>query len=116
AAGTDEQITVFNNEAGQITGLNSQELLNASLGALPLELAEPLVITLGTGASQENREISMHVRDSDVIIRASTSIFNGQNREVLGALMVLTDITAIKRLELQIRRSDRLAIWVTLSA
>jgi PAS domain S-box-containing protein len=116
AAGTDEQITVFNNEAGQITGLNSQELLNASLGALPLELAEPLVTTLRTGESQENREIAMHVRDSDLIIRASTSIFHGQDREVLGALMVLTDVTAIKRLESQIRRSDRLASLGTLSA
>src|SRR5437660_6583987 len=116
AAGTDEQITVFNNEAGQITGLNSQEMLNASLGALPLDLAEPLVTTLRTGESQENREIAMHVGDSDVIIRASTSIFHGQDREVLGALMVLTDVTAIKRLELQLRRSDRLASLGTLSA
>ena len=35
---------------------------------------------------------------------------------MLGALMVLTDITALKRLELQIRRSDRLASLGTLSA
>jgi signal transduction histidine kinase len=35
---------------------------------------------------------------------------------VLGALVVLTDITALKRLELQIRRSDRLASLGTLSA
>ena len=35
---------------------------------------------------------------------------------MLGALVVLTDITALKRLELQIRRSDRLASLGTLSA
>jgi signal transduction histidine kinase len=35
---------------------------------------------------------------------------------MLGALMVLTDITALKRLEAQIRRSDRLASLGTLSA
>ena len=34
----------------------------------------------------------------------------------MGALMVLTDITSLKRLELQIRRSDRLASLGTLSA
>jgi signal transduction histidine kinase len=116
AAGTDERITVFNNEAGEITGLNSQELLDGSLGALPLDLAEPLITTLRTGESQDNREIVMHVGTADVIIRASTSIFHGQDRQVLGALMVLTDVTAIKRLELQIRRSDRLASLGTLSA
>ncbi|HZR78315.1 MAG TPA: ATP-binding protein, partial [Chthoniobacterales bacterium] len=116
AAGTDDRITVFNNEAGQITGLNPQELLDGSLGALPPELAEPLIATLRTGQRQEDCEIVLHVGRSDAIIRASTSIFHGQNREVLGALMVLTDVTAIKRLELQIRRSDRLASLGTLSA
>src|SRR5437879_610704 len=114
AAGTDERVTVFNNEAGQITGLNAQEIVD--LAALPLELAEPLITTLRTGESQENREICLQVGTGDVIIRASTSIFHGQDRQVLGALMVLTNITAIKRLELQIRRSDRLASLGTLSA
>jgi nitrogen-specific signal transduction histidine kinase len=116
AAGTDDRVTVFNNEAGQITGLNPQEMLDCSLSALPLELAEPLITTLRTAESQENREIAMHVGSADVIIRGSTSIFHGQDRQVLGALMVLTDVTAIKRLELQIRRSDRLASLGTLSA
>ncbi len=116
AAGTDDRITVFNNEAGQITGLNPQELLDGSLGVLPPELSDPLVATLRTGERQEDRELRLHVGKNDVIIRASTSIFHGQDREVLGALMVLTDITAIKRLEHQIRRSDRLASLGTLSA
>src|SRR5437660_7717064 len=61
AAGTDARVTVFNNEAGQITGLSPQELLDVSLDALPPELAEPLMITLRTGKSQENREIVMQV-------------------------------------------------------
>lgn len=116
AAGTDDRITVFNNEAGQITGLNPEELLDGSLSNLPPELAEPLVLTLRTGERQENREIVLNIGKNDATIRASTSIFHGQDREVLGALMVLTDITAIKRLEFQIRRSDRLASLGTLSA
>jgi signal transduction histidine kinase len=49
-------------------------------------------------------------------VRASSSIFHGQEGEKLGALMVLTDITALKHLEMQIRRSDRLASLGTLSA
>lgn len=116
AASTDGRITVFNNEAGQITGLNSEEMLDNSVAALPVDLAEPLVATLRTGESQQDQEIALHVDNADVTIRASTSIFHGQSRQVLGALMVLTDITAIKRLELQIRRSDRLASLGTLSA
>jgi nitrogen-specific signal transduction histidine kinase len=116
AASTDGRITVFNNEAGQITDLNADEMLDRSLDVLPLELAEPLVRTLTTGESQQDCEVSLHVGSGDTVIRASTSIFHGQDRQVLGALMVLTDVTAIKRLELQIRRSDRLASLGTLSA
>ncbi|HUE40805.1 MAG TPA: ATP-binding protein [Chthoniobacterales bacterium] len=116
AAGTDGRITVFNNEAGQITGLSPAEMLSCSLNALPLELVEPLVATLTSGESQQDYEMALNASDGDVSIRASTSIFHGQDRQVLGALMVLTDVTAIKRLELQIRRSDRLASLGTLSA
>jgi PAS domain S-box-containing protein len=116
AVGTDGRITVFNNEAGQITGLNADEMLDRSLDTLPVELAEPLVATLTTGESQQDCEVALHVGEGDTAIRASTSIFHGQDRQVLGALMVLTDVTAIKRLELQIRRSDRLASLGTLSA
>src|SRR5712691_2617864 len=54
--------------------------------------------------------------DKNTILRASSSIFHGQDGEPLGALMVLTDITTLKRLEMQIRRSDRLASLGTLSA
>src|SRR5207245_11746410 len=72
--------------------------------------------TLHTGEGQVNREIVLQPGDEEVVIRASTSIFHGQDQEVLGALMVLTDITSIKRLESQIRRSHRLASLGTLSA
>ena len=116
AVGMDERITVFNNEAGQITHLNSQEMLDRSLDELPASLREPLRATLSTGESQENRELILRSGIEGAIIRASTSIFHGQDRQVLGALMVLTDITAMKRLEMQIRRSDRLASLGTLSA
>jgi PAS domain S-box-containing protein len=116
AAGIDGRITVFNNEAGQITGLDSQKMLESSLNALPADLADPLIATLRTSESQQDCEIALYVENADVVIRASTSIFHGQDQRVLGALMVLTDVTAIKRLEHQIRRSDRLASLGTLSA
>jgi signal transduction histidine kinase len=91
-------------------------MLDRSLDELPGPLGDPLRVTLQTGESQENRELMLRSADEALAVRASTSIFHGQDRQVLGALMVLTDITAIKRLELQIRRSDRLASLGTLSA
>lgn len=116
AAGADERVTVFNNEAGQITGLNPREIIDHSLDQLPVGLREILRETLRTGNRQENGELVLPLGDHNAVVRASSSIFHGQQGEMLGALVVLTDITALKRLELQIRRSDRLASLGTLSA
>jgi nitrogen-specific signal transduction histidine kinase len=116
AAGTDERITVFNNEAGQITELDAYGMLDRPIEELTEPLRDALRKTLQTGESQENNELILRFGDRGIVIRASTSIFHGEDRQVLGALMVLTDITNLKRLELQIRRSDRLASLGTLSA
>jgi nitrogen-specific signal transduction histidine kinase len=116
AAGADERVTVFNNEAGQITGLNPREIIDHSLDRLPGRLREILCETLRTGKRQEDSELVLPAGDHNAVLRASSSIFHGQAGEMLGALVVLTDITALKRLELQIRRSDRLASLGTLSA
>jgi PAS domain S-box-containing protein len=116
AAGADERVTVFNNEAGQITGLNPREIIDHSLDRLPARLREILCETLRTGDRQEDSELVVPLEDHNAVVRASSSIFHGQQGEMLGALVVLTDITALKRLELQIRRSDRLASLGTLSA
>ena len=116
AVGRDERITVFNNEAGEICALNSDEMIDCKIDDLPEALREPLRVALQSGQSQVNHEMVLTSGDEGLVVRASASIFHGQDRKVLGALMVLTDITSIKRLELQIRRSDRLASLGTLSA
>jgi PAS domain S-box-containing protein len=116
AAGADKRITVFNNEAGQIIGINPPDVIDQSLDKLPGGLREVIYETLRTGERQENGELLVSVGDHNAVVRASSSIFHGQQGEMLGALVVLTDITALKRLELQIRRSDRLASLGTLSA
>ncbi len=116
AADRNEAITVFNNEMEQITGLASAELLGRRISNLPEALRELLSSTLSSGERQGDREIVLRAGDRATVLRASSSIFHGQNGEPLGALMVLTDITALKRLEMQIRRSDRLASLGTLSA
>ena len=116
AAGADGRITVFNNEAEQITGSKSEDLLDRSIEALPGSICELLQETLDSNERAENRELVLESADGDFVVRASSSIFHGQQGEMLGALVVLTDITALKRLELQIRRSDRLASLGTLSA
>lgn len=116
AADADGRITVFNNEAEQITGSKSGDLLDRSIKDLPGPICELAQETLESGERAEDRELVLESADGDLVVRASSSIFHGQQGDMLGVLVVLTDITALKRLELQIRRSDRLASLGTLSA
>ncbi|HJT81141.1 MAG TPA: ATP-binding protein, partial [Chthoniobacterales bacterium] len=116
AVGADERITVFNNEVGRLTGIDSKKVLDRSVDFLPDALRCALRETLQTGQGVINREINLNSPEGAVTVRVSTSIFHGREGKVLGALAVLTDITALKRLEFQIRRSDRLASLGTLSA
>ncbi|MDQ6911617.1 MAG: ATP-binding protein [Verrucomicrobiota bacterium] len=116
AAGADNRISVFNQEAAAITGMKADGLIDQSIGHLPGPLQTLLRETLTSGERQENKELELDSDEGTVIARASSSIFHGQEGQMLGALVVLTDITALKRLELQIRRSDRLASLGTLSA
>jgi len=116
AASAEGAITVFNNEAEQIIGSKAEEVVGRSIDRLPDSLRDLVRETLGSGERREGRELILPSGDHNAIVRASSSVFHGQHGEMLGALVVLTDITALKRLELQIRRSDRLASLGTLSA
>jgi PAS domain S-box-containing protein len=116
AADANGRITVFNNEAEQIIGAKSQDLLDRPVDVLPESLRELVQETLHAAERPENRELILESAEGSVVVRASSSTFHGQAGELLGVLVVLTDMTALKRLELQIRRSDRLASLGTLSA
>jgi PAS domain S-box-containing protein len=116
AASADGMITVFNTEAEQITQLCAEDLIDRPVAHLPGPVRTLMQETLRSGDRQEDRELVLQHEAGSVIARASSSVFHGQGGQVLGALVVLTDITALKRLELQIRRSDRLASLGTLSA
>ncbi|PYK73265.1 MAG: hypothetical protein DME44_01790 [Verrucomicrobia bacterium] len=115
AADADGRITVFNQEAVQIAGLNTNGG-ERTVDDLPAPLRDIIRTTLTSGERQEDREVELRAAAASTFARASSATFRGQGGELLGALMVVTDITALKRLELQIRRSDRLASLGTLSA
>lgn len=116
AADVDGRITVFNSEAEQITGSKSADLLDHSINGLPASICALVQETLRSKERPANREVVLDSAEGDVVVRASSSIFHGEQGQMLGVLLVLTDITALKRLEFQIRRSDRLASLGTLSA
>ena len=116
AAGADERITVFNNEAEQITGSKSSDCSITRSTSLPASIARVLRKRCIPGERQENRELIAAFRRWQRRGPREQLDLSWARGRVLGASWCLTDITALKRLELQIRRSDRLASLGTLSA
>lgn len=117
AVSSEGYISVFNREAQRMTGLSSGTSLGRAVEVLPGELARVLRETLRTGQPARDQETVLKVDSGDdVPIRCGSSLFHGSQGNVLGALVVFSDQTAQKRLETQVRRSDRLASIGTLSA
>ncbi len=117
AADAEGLITVFNREAQRITRRTAGEVLNRPLNVLPAPLARALELTFERGFGLRDQEMTLHhAQGEESPIRLGSSVFLGHSGKVLGALLVFNDLTAIRKLELQVRRTDRLASIGTLSA
>jgi signal transduction histidine kinase len=117
AADTNGVVTVFNREAQRITGRSTEAVLRQPSTTLPGQLAELLSSTLAQGQGQRDQEMVLsHLVNQETPIRVSSSVFYSHTCEILGAFLVINDLTVIKQLELQVRRTDRLASLGTLAA
>lgn len=116
AVNSDRKVTVFNQRAQKLTGLAESDVLNKSMNVLPPALTEGLDSILNAQAGFRDRDMSIVSDGDDVPIRVSGSIFCGHTGNLLGALVVFNDMTVLKRMEEQIRRTDRLSSIGTLSA
>ena len=117
AADKNGNVTVFNREAQRITRLHPDMVLHHSINFLPGPLAAAIRSTLATGKAE--RDISakiVHDEEDEVPIRLGSTIFRSHTGDVLGVLCVFNDLTQVRKLEMQVRHTDRLASIGTLSA
>ncbi len=116
AASHDGNITTFNREAQRILHLD-RPLVQHPIECLPAALAQALHATLSGETGRRNIEVTLSVNGTDSLpVRFSTAAFSSHTGRQLGALLVLEDLTLLKKLEDQVRRTDRLASIGTLSA
>lgn len=116
AVNADETIGFFNREAQRITRFSASDVLDQDVGTLPEAVANVLRTTLSTGRGEHDLEIVAEIDGEDVHLRIGSSLLHSHTGETLGALLVFHDMTEMRRLQEQIRRSDRLASMGTLSA
>jgi len=117
AADADGKITVLNTEAERITGQASIGTVGNDVSLLPEALSDAVRETLSREVGLRDEALVIRNQGGDLVpIRLSSSIFHAHTGELLGALLVFNDMTLVRKLEEQVRRTDRLASLGTLSA
>ena len=113
AVDLDGKITVFNNAAQKITGLNSGNVIGKYYKDVYGELIDEsstLLDTLKDGKEYENEEKGINNTENMVIpVEYSTSLVKNEHGEVFGAVEMFVDMTEIKKLEEEVQRARTLA-------
>lgn len=112
-------VTVCNREAQRILGLAdaNQAINHLAAEILPGAMWDDLRGILASGEGVRDMDIVLRPQqDNERSVRYATAVFRGHGETILGALLVLQDISAIRKLEELIRRNDRMASIGTLAA
>lgn len=104
------KITSFNPAATKLLGL-SDEYRGALMHVLPSEIGWALVLAVSGGWHPREVEVTIdHAVRGDLHVILSTAVLHDDEKRISGALVVVTDLSAVKALERNQRRVEHLAI------
>lgn len=107
-------VSTVNQEARDLIGNVAP---GSELGALPQKIAELLRYTLREGRGISDVETVIAGRENELIpIAMSSSSFDNAENEPLGAMVLIYNMSQIKRLESSVKRADRLTSIGTMAA
>ena len=110
-------ISLSNPAAERLTGMTLRRRNPVSYADLPVALAEPLRDTLLDGKAYSQLETSLHTREGQALpLVYSTAPLQAKDRSTLGALIVFSDLTRLKQLEIEKQRAERLASFGSLAS
>lgn len=108
------RVSTVNQEAIELLG---EVRVGQEVGALPAKLAELLRFTLREGRGMSDVETVIAGPEGEFIpIAMSSSVFDSTEDEDLGAMVLIYNMTQIKRLESSVKRADRLTSIGTMAA
>ena len=110
------QITLFNEAAAQLTGLDAADVHRRFAAALPKPLSEGLNATLHTGETVKVPEVALTEATANRPVILTTSPILDQSRAIMGAVAVFSDLTPVKELELERQKAERLAYFEMLAS
>jgi signal transduction histidine kinase len=104
------RITSFNPAATKLLGL-SDEYRGAPMHVLPSEIGWALVLAVSGGWHPREVEVTIdHTVRGILHVILSTAVLHDDEQRISGALVVVTDLSAVKALERNQRRIEHLAI------
>ena len=106
----DGHVALCNSTAVRLTGLSRERLSTLAIDSLPMPLGSQLRDTLADGRPRPQVETALP-SDADrwIPLVCSTSALRDDRGNILGALIVFSDLSKIKELENEKRRAERLA-------
>jgi len=112
------QIAMFNRAAEHLTGLAAEHAKSAGVTVLPACLGNPLRATVEDGQPRTQPEVDLPTADGRASrpIICTTSPVRDPGGAVLGAVVVFSDLTPLKELEVERRRAERLAYFQALAS
>ncbi len=116
AVDADRRVTVFNQRAQGLTGLTESAVVGQPARVLPTALGQALENILKTQGGFRDADHCLLRGTEAVPIRMSGAMFHSHTGRPLGALLAFDDMTVVRKMEEQIRRTDRLSSIGTLSA
>ncbi len=108
----DGRITSFNPEAERITGLASREAIGRSLEAMiPGSMEVALKERLSEPGAQPDRKrlVYDNARGEERWLGLAGSVLRGEGGDPIGHVIIFTDVTEVVSMELELRRSERMA-------
>ncbi len=110
------QVSLFNRAAEQLTGLSGELVRFQPLSALPACVGSMLAETITGGGARTQPEVQLSDGTTTRPIICTTSPLHDQAGAVLGAVAVFSDLTALKALEVERQRAERLAYFEMLAS
>jgi|GEM_PF-3210899 len=116
AADSHRRITVLNKEARRILGFGDEQEEDVSFAQLPESIRDYFTSALRANESLPEMEQTFTVGKKSADVRLKGAPFQNDDGTLLGAVLVLHDVSPIRELEKHVRHSDRLATAGKLSA
>lgn len=104
-------VTTINPAAEAITGYTRDELVGQPYAALfsDSHFASPVLDTLAHGTAHLAQEVSFPARHRTIEISVTTSRIHNPHGELMGALVIFSDLTARKETQRRLAQTERLA-------